>query len=181
MVCKHPQIGRINYLLVTAGGGHGSGRRALAQKFGVNEGSIVNHAKNHISEEFRRTVLVGPLTAEAVTDESKSILANLCAVYNGHYNQWQIALELGADEKMVQHAKVMANIAWRLAQLTHAVAPLQHFIQNNTVQIFDQPEYVNTITAVTTALVAHPEARQAVVEALRAVKQQPKQIEMTKH
>src|SRR6516164_2695460 len=90
-VCTHPQRGRIDYLIVAGGGGHGSGRRAIADKFGVKEISIWNHGKNHISEEYRRSVLVGPLTADEVIEEARSIIASLCSVYNGHYNQWQIA------------------------------------------------------------------------------------------
>ena len=50
--------------------------------------------------------------------------------------------------------------------------------------IFDQPEYVNTITAVTMALIGYPEAREAVLKALQALRA-PKVIEAmpseTKH
>lgn len=141
--------------------------RAIGQKFDLTEASLWSHSIKHISEGFRRTVLVGPLTLEAVTDESRSVLQSLCAIYNGHFNQWQLAVEVGADDKMAMHAQVLTNIAWRIEQLTGQVTASQTIIQNNTMQFFDNPEVTATIAALTTALKPYPEARAAVAEALR--------------
>ena len=43
---------------------HGEGRRALAQKFGVSADALWRHSKNHISEEYRRAVKIGPFESE---------------------------------------------------------------------------------------------------------------------
>jgi hypothetical protein len=179
-VCAHEQRGRIDYLIVTGGARRGSGRRALAEKFGVTEISIWNHGKKHISAEFRRAVLVGPLSStddlrQLVADESVSVLQNYRALYNGHRDRWLMALETGADEVMISHGRAMTEMLWKIGRLTQEIAPPQTLIQNNTVQIFEQPEYVNTITALTAALRPFPEARQAAAEALRGL--DVKQIE----
>jgi len=132
-VCKHEQVGRIDYLIVAGGGGHGSGRRALA--------------------------------------------------YNAHRSRWLMALEAGSDELMITHGRAMAEMLWKIGKLTREIAPPQQLIQNNTVQIFEHPEYIQAITVLTAALRPFPEARQAASEALRALT--AKQIEAlpseTKH
>jgi len=173
-VCKHEQVGRIDYLIVAGGGGHGSGRRALAQKFGVTEISIWNHGKNHITPEYRQAVLAGPLRSEndlreLVAEEGISVLQNFWAVFNGHRSRWLMALEAGSDEVMISHGRAMAEMLWKIGRLTREIAPSQTFIQNNTLQIFEHPEYIQAITALTKALRPFPEARLAVAEALRLI------------
>jgi hypothetical protein len=174
MVCTHPECGRIDYLLVVGQGKIGSGRRALAEKFGVKEISLWNHAKNHITVEFRRAVLAGPLNSEddlqqLVAEESVSVLQNYRALYNGHRQRWLMALEIGADDVMITHGRAMSEMLWKIGRLTQEIAPPQQFVQNNTVQVFDNPEYVAAITALTSALKPYPEARQAAAEALRSM------------
>ena len=187
-VCKHEQVGRIDYLIVAGGGGHGSGRRALAQKFGVTEISIWNHGKNHITPEYRQAVLAGPLRSEhdlreLVAEENTSVLQNFRGLYNAHRSRWLVALEAGSDELMITHGRAMAEMLWKIGKLTREIAPPQQLIQNNTVQIFEHPEYIQAITVLTAALRPFPEARQAASEALRALT--AKQVEAlpseTKH
>jgi hypothetical protein len=173
-VCKHPECGRIDYLIVSGGGGHGSGRRALAQKFGVTEISIWNHGKNHISPEYRQAVLAGPLRSEndlreLVAEEGISVLQNFRAIFNGHRSRWLNALETGSDEVMISHGRAMAEMLWKIGRLTREIASPQTFVQNNTVQIFEHPEYLSAITVLTAALRPFPEARKAAAEALRAL------------
>jgi len=186
-VCTHEQRGRIDYLIVTGGSAHGTGRLAIAKKFGVGVGSVYYHSHHHISAEYRQAVLAGPLRSEhdlreLVADEGISVLQNFRSVYNAHRQRWLIALEVGNDELMIAHAKAMSDMLWKIGKLTREIAPQQTLIQNNVVQFFDSPEYLEAITAVTTALRSHPEARQAVVQALRGLEAKPpKQIEMTKH
>ena len=63
-ICANPERGRIDYLLVCSAGSHGEGRRALAKKFGVSADALWRHAKNHISEDYRAAVKVGPFESE---------------------------------------------------------------------------------------------------------------------
>src|SRR5215472_3511889 len=86
-VCAHEQCGRIDYLIVTGAGQSGGGRQALAEKFGINQGSIYYHSKHHITAEYRTAVLAGPLRSEddlrqLVAEEGVSVLQNFRSMYN---------------------------------------------------------------------------------------------------
>jgi len=78
---------------------------------------------------------------------------------------------------MIAHSKKMADMLWKIGKLTQEIAPPQTFVQNNTVQIFEHPEYMEAITKLTTALRPYPEARQAVTSALRSMNGSPPLIE----
>ena len=58
-VCQYPDRGQIDHLIATADGSSGSGRRALAERFGISESSIYNHGKNHVTAEYRQAGLIG--------------------------------------------------------------------------------------------------------------------------
>jgi len=119
-------------------------------------------------------VLAGPLRSEhdlreLVAEENTSVLQNFRAVFNGHRSRWLNALETGSDEVMISHGRAMAEMLWKIGRLTQEIAPPQTFVQNNTVQIFDHPEYIRAITVLTAALRPFPEARKAAAEALRGL------------
>jgi hypothetical protein len=173
-VCEHEQCGRIDYLIVTGSGEHGGGRRALAEKFGINHGSIYYHARNHISAEYRAAILAGPFRSEddlrqLVAEEGVSVLQNFRGLFNAHRARWLVALEAGDDAGMIAHSRAMTEMLWKIGRLTQEIAPPQTFIQNNTLQIFEHPEYINAITVLTAALRPFPEARKAAAEALRSL------------
>ena len=179
-VCVHEQCGRIDFLLVSGAGQSGSGRRALAEKFGINQGSIYYHAKHHISAEYRVAILAGPFRSEddlrqLVAEEGVTVLANFRALFNAHRARWLVALEAGDDEAMIAHSKTMSDMLWKIGKLTREIAPATTFVQNNMVQILEHPEYLNAIAVLTAALRPFPEARRAAAEALRAL--DAKQIE----
>lgn len=177
-MCKHPEIARIDYLLVSASGEPGSGRRSLGQKFGLCPDSLYHHAQHHISVEYRKAVLAGPFRSEddlrqLMAEEGVGVLQNFRGLFNAHRARWLVALESGDDAVMINHGKAMSEMLWKIGKLTQEVAPPQTFVQNNTVQIFEHPEYLNAITALTAALRPFPEARQAVAAALRSLSAKP--------
>ena len=173
-VCRHPQRGRIDYLIIGAAGEHGYGRRVIAEKFGLNSNSVYNHTKNHISDEYRRAVLAGPLSGserdlrELAADEGTSVLQNFRALYNGQRDRWLVALEASDDPVMISHGRQMTEMLAKIARITHEIAPPVTLIQNN-VNLLDNPEYVGAITTLTRALAPYPEACRAAAAALRAL------------
>jgi hypothetical protein len=173
-VCIHEQRGRIDYLIVTGGNAHGTGRLALSKKFGINPGSIYYHSHHHISAEYRAAILAGPFRSEddlrqLVAEEGVSVLQNFRALFNAHRGRWLVALEAGNDEMTIAHSKAMADMLWKIGKLTQEIAPPQTFVQNNVVQLFESPEYLTAITTLTAALRPFPDARQAVAAALRSL------------
>jgi hypothetical protein len=159
--CGHEQRGRLDFLIVSGSGEHGKGRRALAEKFGVSESSIANHSKKHISQEYRKAVMIGPFQSEAdlrelAAQEGQSVIVNYRAIFNAHRSRWLRALEIGDDDVMVKHARAMDGMLWRIGQLTREfVQPGATAIQQN---IFMSPDYYNFERRALRVLRRHPEA-----------------------
>ena len=99
-VCTHEQVGRINFLLVVNAGELGRGQKAIAVKFGLGLSAVSHHARTHITIEYRRAVLAGPLRSEedlrqVVAEEGVSVLQNFRGLFNAHRARWMVALESG--------------------------------------------------------------------------------------
>ena len=169
-VCQHPQRGRIDYLLVTADGRNGTGRRLLGEKFGVSPNALYRHAKVHISEEYRQAILAGPFASEEAlrelaAEEGQSVLVNFRAVFNGHRLRWLNALERGDDVEMVRHGRAMTEMLWKIGQLTREIAPNAHTaIQQN---IFMTPDFYNFERRAIRVLRRHPEALEDWIDEFR--------------
>lgn len=127
-VCEHPERGRIDYLIVTATGAHGVGHRALGEKFGVPSHSLYRHGRNHITEEYRRAVKIGPFESEEhlrrlCAENGASVLDNFRALYNGHLSRWLATLEVGDDVAMARHGRMMMEMLGRIGLLTKELVP----------------------------------------------------------
>ena len=162
-VCTHEQRGRIDFLIVTADGRNGTGRRALAKKFGLDAQAIYRHGNNCISQEYRNAVLAGPFRSEddlrqLAAEEGVSVLQNFRAVFNGHRSRWLYALEVGDDDAMVKHGRAMSEMLWKIGQLTREIAPNgpTTAIQN----VFMTSDYYNFERRALKVLQRHPEALQ---------------------
>ena len=170
-VCQHDQRGRIDYLIVTADGTNGTGRRAIATKFGVTAASIAYHGRKHITPEYRRAVLAGPFRSEEdlrelAADEGVSVLQNYRAVFNGHRQRWLVALEVGDDLMMIKHGRAMDAMLWRIGQLTREIAPHAPAIQQN---FFMTPDYYLFERRALSVLRRHPAELQDWIAEFREV------------
>jgi hypothetical protein len=179
-VCRHEQRGRIDFLLVTSDGRNGTGRRALAEKFGLDATALYRHGKNHISEEYRAAVLAGPFRSEAdlrelAAEEGQSVLVNYRGLFNGHRSRWLQALECADDEVMVRHGRAMSEMLWKIGQLTREIAPNAHTqIQQN---IYMSPDFYTFQRRAVKVLRRHPEVLQEWLAEFR--NDDPKLIEAT--
>jgi hypothetical protein len=127
-VCRHPERGRIDFLVCTANGDSGSGLRALSRKFCVSRQALHRHSKAHISAEYRRAVKIGPFESEdnlrrLLADTGASVLDRYNAVYNGHLSRWLAALEANNDPMMISHGKVLAALLAKVGLLTREMLP----------------------------------------------------------
>jgi hypothetical protein len=158
-VCSHEQRGRIDYLIVSGQGERNSSCRVIAEKFGVSEASVRSHSRNHISDEYRQAVLLGPFRGEddlrqLAAEEGTSVLTNYRALFNSHRARWLLALEIGDDDAMIKHVKPMSEMLWRIGQLTKEyVQPGATSVQTN---IFMTPDYYNFERRVVNVLKRHP-------------------------
>jgi hypothetical protein len=158
-VCAHPDRGRIDYLLVANAGEIGGGRQSLSAKFGVSESSLYAHRKNHISEEYRRAVKIGPLESEEhlrklVAETGSSVLERFQALYNGHLARWMVAFEAGNDGSMVHHGHLMSALLQKVALITREVMPTGSTVTNN---VFLSPDYAAFQQRAIKVLRRHPD------------------------
>jgi hypothetical protein len=150
--CLHPQVAKIDFLLVSGAGEHGKGRNAVATKFGLSPGSVNNHLHRHISPEYRWAVMAGPFGSETelrelAAQEGTSVLQSLRVIFNGHRHRWLLSMEAGDDSNMINHARLMSQMLWKIGQLTQEILPTPVIHQNNTViNVLEVPEYVQAIT-----------------------------------
>jgi hypothetical protein len=167
--CRHPERTRIDYLIAT-----GAPLKPLAPRFGLNPSSLYNHAKKHISAEYRAAVRLGPFESEErlrqlCAENGTSVVETLRAVNAGVSARWLVAFESGADDTFVSLTGQIRKNLELLAKLTKELlppSPTALYTTNNFL-LFEHPEYVQVIAALGAALRPFPEARQAVTLALR--------------
>jgi hypothetical protein len=171
LVCRHPERGRIDWLLCTGNGEWGSGLRALARKFDVSRQTLHRHAHAHISDEYRRAVKIGPFQSEdrlrqLLADEGASVLDRYNAVYSGHLARWLSALEANNDPLMISHGKVLAQLLEKVGILTRELLP-PNAHQRIEQNFYLSPDFYQFQQKALAVLRAHPQAMADWVEAFR--------------
>ena len=167
--CLHPERTRIDYLIAT-----GASLKPLASRFGLKPSSLYNHSKKHVSSEYRAAVRLGPFESEArlrqlCAENGVSVVETLRAVNAGVSARWLSAFEAGADDTFISLTAQMRKNLELLARLTRELVPQPSVVNTtNNFMLFEHPEYVQVIAALSMALRPFPEARQAVLATLRS-------------
>ena len=167
--CLHPERTRIDYLIAT-----GASLKPLASRFGLKPSSLYNHSKKHVSSEYRAAVRLGPFESEArlrqlCAENGVSVVETLRAVNAGVSARWLSAFEAGADDTFISLTAQMRKNLELLARLTRELMPQPSVVNTtNNFMLFEHPEYVQVIAALSMALRPLPEARQAVLAMLRS-------------
>jgi len=167
--CLHPERTRIDYLIAT-----GASLKPLAPRFDLKPSSLYNHSKKHVSAEYRAAVRLGPFESETrlrqlCAENGVSVVETLRAVNAGVSARWLAAFEAGADDTFVSLTAQMRKNLELLARLTRELVPQPSVVNTtNNVMLFEHPEYVQVIAALSMALRPFPEARQAVIATLRS-------------
>ena len=166
---QHPERTRIDYLIAT-----GATLKPLAARFGLKPSSLYNHSKKHISPEYRAAIRLGPFESEErlrqlCAENGASVVEQLRAVNAGVSARWLVAFEAGADDTFVSLTGQIRKNLELLARLTRELVPQPSVVTTtNNFLLFEHPEYVQVIAAVGVALRPFPEARRAVLSALRS-------------
>jgi hypothetical protein len=172
MTCRHPEVARINYLLVSGG----ASLRPLAAKFNLSVNSLHHHRHNHISREYVAAVRIGPLESEEqlrdlCANQGVSVVENLRAINAGVTSRWLAALEAGSDDVFIALTGQIRKNLELLAKLTKELVPSATVVTNQTtIQLFEAPQYIEAIAVLCAALRPYPEARAAAAAALRRVR-----------
>jgi hypothetical protein len=171
-VCRHEHRWRIE--LLRAGG---ASLDALAQKFGVDRDAIWRHWHKHVTDEAKATFLAGPVSMERLIEkaatEGDCILDYLKLVRGGLLSQLSAMASAGdarnyayVSGQLVKTLEAIGRVTGELG----ALATSQTFnVMNNVAVLQDSPVFAKLQMALLQALAPFPDARAAVVAALRAL------------
>src|SRR5215472_13402526 len=163
--CNHLERVRIERLLSA-----GASIKTTARKFEIDYHALRRHWINHVSAEVRATYIAGAGVAkdqleEMVADESLALIDHYRIVRGALYKGMSAASEVGDNNALALLAARLHENFRDCGRLTGELqrGPLLN-IQNN-VQV--NPDYTQAIARIVSAVAPFPEARQAVIVALR--------------
>jgi hypothetical protein len=169
-VCAHPDCWRLE--LLRAGG---ASLDSLAQKFGVSRSSIDRHWHRHVGDEAKASYLCGPAQlstlAEKAAQEGDSVLdyLRMCrVVLTGQLAAMSEANDArGAafvSRALVHTLEAIARVTGEIGDLARSVT-----INNTNVAVVNHPQFAMLQATLLRALAPFPDARSAVVVALRGL------------
>ena len=163
--CNHPERVRIERFLAT-----GAAIKGAARKFAIDYHALRRHWRNHVSAEARATYIAGPAAAkdqleEIVADESLGLIDHYRIVRGALYKGFSAAAELEDGHALALLAGRLHENLRDCGRLTGELqrGPLLN-IQNN---VLVDPDYTRAIARIVSAVAPYPEAREALIAALR--------------
>jgi hypothetical protein len=169
-VCKHPEKWRIELLLAS-----GASVEALGRKFGLSGDAIGRHWKNHVDDQAKVGHLAGIANleklAEQASEHGSSALDYLQIARNTILTQLSV-VQLAGDARTVgylvgQLTRVLEVIGKVSGELATAAGSVN--VTNNIQFMTEHPAFIRLQSVILRALQAHPQAREDVVRALRAL------------
>jgi len=163
--CNHLERVRIERLLAA-----GASIKGAARKFAIDYHALRRHWRNHVSAEARAVYMAG---AGAAKDQLEEIVADESIALIDHYRicsrralqGLSAASELGDGNSLALLAGRLHENFRDCGRLTGELqrGPLLS-VQNN---ILVNPDYTRAIARIVSAVAPYPEAREAVIAALR--------------
>jgi hypothetical protein len=172
-VCRHAERARIDYLC-----SQGGPLLPIAKRFGLGDDALRRHFARHVALDYKAAIKAGPFGSEEqlrklAAEGGASVLENLRAIYGGLASRWLTAFECGDDATLALLTGRMHNNLTMQARLTHELMPAPA----NVTNLFLSPQFTDLQATLIGALRNFPEARRAVVSALRERERTPPMIE----
>jgi hypothetical protein len=163
--CNHLERVRIERLLAAGGSIKG-----VARKFAIDYHALRRHWRNHVSAEACAAYIAGAGATkdqleELVADESLALIDHYRIVRGALYKGFSAASELGDGNSLALLAGRLHENFRDCGRLTGELqrGPLLN-IQNN---VLINPDCTRAIARIVSAVAPYPEAREAVIAALR--------------
>jgi hypothetical protein len=154
----------------------GASLGSLAKKFGISIDSVHRHWRDHVSDEAKASYLVGPADlarlAEKAAAEGDSVLDYLKLCRTVLTAQLAVMSESNDARGAAFVAGQLTRTLETIAKITGEIGDLARSVTiNNTtnVGIINSPIFARMQAAMLRALQGFPEARAAVVAALRSL------------
>src|SRR5215510_11548706 len=163
--CKHLERVRIERLLAA-----GASIKGTARKFAIDYHALRRHWVNHVPSEARATYIAGAGATRdqleaIVADESLALIDHYRVVRGALYKGFGVASEIGDSNSL---ALLAGRLHENFRDCGRLTGELQHGpllnVQNN---VLVSPDYSKAIARIVGAVAPYPEARQAVIAALR--------------
>jgi hypothetical protein len=162
--CNHREHAGIDLALA-----NGVAIAAVAQRYGLSVDTIYRHARNHIPAQLRAKLIAGPdldIDLDKLREtESQSLLSNLIAIRRRLIG----ALDVAEEHSLPLVPRIASALHQNLEITARLVGSLG--VGNTTINnVLVMPAYIETRIALVDALAPFPEAKQAVAQALHAIK-----------
>jgi hypothetical protein len=163
--CNHVERARIERLLAA-----GASIKGTARKFEIDYHALRRHWINHVPAEARAAYIAGAGATkdqleEIVADESLALIDHYRVVRGALYKGFGAASEVGDTNALALLAARLHENLRDSGRLTGELqrGPLLN-IQNN---VLVNPDYMKAIARIVSAVAPYPQAREAVIAALR--------------
>jgi hypothetical protein len=174
-ICRHDERWRIE--LLRAGG---ASLDSLADKFKVHRDAIHRHYRDHVSDELKASYLAGPVQlqdlAAKAAEQGGSVLDHLHAVRVILMGHLASVTEAGDGRaaayiagRLTATLETIARVSGELGDLAKSTT---FHVTNNIALVNEHPAFLRVQATILRALSDHPEARAAVVAALRGLDQE---------
>jgi hypothetical protein len=173
IVCNHIERARIEFAHVS-----GASLDSIAAQFKVSRDAIWRHCNSHLTDNDRSEYLAAvPLKelAEKAAVEGMSVLEHLSIVRATLMRQFQLAASVNDRQGTATLAGRLTECLRAIGQLTGELGSMvanNLTINNNNTMILNSPVFANLQANLLHALAPYPDARAAVVMALRQMDEQ---------
>lgn len=170
-MCRHPERARVEVLLAGGGASH----RAVAKRFSLSRHAVDRHWMNHVTDERKACLILGPVEREAlssrVAEESGSLLDHFKAIRSALYDLLVKAHAAGDGQTGAMLSGRLHENLNSIARLTGELAssPLVQINQqtNNIASFMAEPGFMVFQADLIRVLSRFPDARAAVIDAFR--------------
>ena len=150
-VCNHPDVDAINVKLIS-----GLSGRDIGEMYGLHYKGILNHKKKHLPQQL--------IKAKSLQEESAA--DDLLARVEDLYGKAMLLIEKAdSDQKWTAATGAIKESRQCLELLAKLIGTIK---TGHTVNIIYNQEFIQARTAIYTALLPYPDARQAVITALES-------------
>lgn len=173
-VCRHPERWRLELLRAS-----GAALDALAEKFSVSRDAVHRHWTLHVTPQMKANFLCGPAQlsqlAEKAAVEGDSVLDHLRMVRTVLTSMLAAMSEAGDARGAAFVAGRLTSTLETIARITGELGELARSTINITgnVAIMNSPQFASIQATLLRALAPFPDARGAVVLALRDLDTEP--------